>query len=70
MDYTLRNLTEFTLPPPRIEAFKKSPLYIFPKEWNELKAELKCQHNRFTFKVALTDDYFDQMFQEFSVAMA
>lgn len=61
MDYTLRNLTDYTLPLPKIESFRKCPLYSFPYEWNNLKNEIKCQHNKTTFKIALTNELFNQI---------
>ena len=49
----LRNENNFYLPSPKIEFFKRIPLYSLPNEWNILPAELKYQFNRFTFKIAL-----------------
>jgi hypothetical protein len=60
-DYNLRNNDLFTLPPFRIELFKKLPLYALPLAWNELPDSLRYQHNRITFKIALTDNLFDSI---------
>jgi hypothetical protein len=57
-DYNLRNNDLFTLPPFRIELFKKFPLYSLPSPWNELPDSLRYQHNRTTFKIALVDHLF------------
>jgi hypothetical protein len=48
-DRPLRNADDFTLPNPRTELFKKSPLYTLPLEWNNLDAT-KYIRNRVTFK--------------------
>ncbi len=56
LDHTLRNQNMFYLPFPRSDHFKKSPLYLLPKFWNDLPAELKCLENPFTFKIA-TQNY-------------
>ena len=50
----LRNENEFTLPVPRIEQFKKFPLYSLPQEWNNAE-ELVFYQNRVTFKHALRE---------------
>jgi len=50
----LRNENEFTLPIPRIEQFKKFPLYSLPQEWNAAE-ELVYYQNRVTFKHALRE---------------
>ena len=51
----LRNANDFYLPNPRVDSFKNIPLYSFPFEWNKLPDEIKLQHNRTTFKIALKD---------------
>ena len=48
----LRNADNYTLPNPRTELFKKSPLYTLPFEWNNLD-ENRYIRNRTTFKTAL-----------------
>ena len=50
-DIQLRNSHNFYLPPPRIELFKKLPLYSLPSTWNSL-GDLRFQHNRYTFRSA------------------
>ena len=52
--YNLRNENEFRLPNPRIEQFKKFPLYALPYEWNHAGV-LTLYPNRATFKFALKD---------------
>jgi len=51
-DRPLRNADNYTLPNPRTELFKKSPLYTLPLEWNMLD-ENRYIRNRTTFKTAL-----------------
>ena len=58
--YHLRNTdnNNVFVPFPRIELFKKSPLYSLPNTWNDLD-HLKFQQNRFTFKWSLKCKYFN-----------
>jgi hypothetical protein len=51
-EHNLRNFDSYAIPPPRIELFKKSPLYSLPFTWNNLD-DLKLQHNRTTFRIGL-----------------
>jgi hypothetical protein len=51
-DRLLRNADNYSLPNPRTELFKKSPLYSLPFEWNNLD-ENRYIRNRTTFKTAL-----------------
>ncbi len=48
----LRNANLLIAPYPRIELFKKSPLYSLSKLWNALD-ETKYQQNETTFKIAI-----------------
>jgi hypothetical protein len=48
----LRNSDQFTLPAPRIELFRKSPLYSLPALWNGLD-DTKHQNCKTTFKISL-----------------
>jgi hypothetical protein len=57
----LRNATDYCLPQPRTEAFKKSPFYALPHAWNELSPYIKCQNNRTTFKWALKAHLLDEL---------
>ena len=52
-NHNLRNAEDYFIPNPRVESFKNIPLYNFPSEWNILPPEIKYQHNRTTFKIAL-----------------
>jgi hypothetical protein len=54
IEYDLRNNNMYTVPNPRIEQFKKSPLYSFAKLWNDLN-DIKLQQNKKTFQIALKD---------------
>ena len=60
-ELNLRNANDFFIPNPRTDSFKLIPLYSFPKEWNNLQDELKFQHNRFTFRVALKNFLFENL---------
>jgi hypothetical protein len=60
-DYNLRNQDLFVVPPFRIELFRKIPIYSLPQSWNELPDSLRYQHNRTTFKIALTDHLFESL---------
>jgi hypothetical protein len=63
IDHNLRNLNEFTLPNPRIEQFKRFPIYSLPMEWN-LERVLTLYENRTTFKLALRDQLFAELIIE------
>jgi hypothetical protein len=63
MDMELRNNNDFTLPLIRRELFRKSPLYSLPYEWNHC-GDVKFQHNRCTFKIALENELFDSLINE------
>jgi hypothetical protein len=56
----LRNASQYIVPNPRIDLFKKSPLYSLPKLWNELD-ETKLQTNRTTFKIVLCDKLLNEL---------
>ena len=59
-EHNLRNNDDFTLPAPHYENFKRYPLYSFPFAWNNL-GDVKLQRNKTTFRIALTDQLFDQL---------
>jgi hypothetical protein len=59
-DHNLRNFDQYTLPPPRIELFKKSPLYSLPLTWNNL-GTIKLQNNRTTFQIGLKEQFIDEI---------
>jgi hypothetical protein len=52
----LRNQDYFTLPLVRTESYRKFPLYALANEWNKLGDNIRLQHNRTTFKIALLDE--------------
>jgi hypothetical protein len=54
MGHNLRNENEYLLPHPRIEFFKKIPIYSLPAAWNAA-GNLRFYPNRTTFKIALKD---------------
>jgi len=53
-DYNLRNDDLYMLPVPRIEFFKRMPIYSLPAEWNNAE-ELKYYENKITFRHALKE---------------
>jgi len=56
-DRQLRNDDLYTLPPPRIEQFKRLPLYSLPMEWNKA-GDITLQENKVTFRYAVKDRLF------------
>jgi hypothetical protein len=48
------------VPHPRIELFKKSPLYSLPLLWNQLD-HTKLQQNKTTFKIALREKIMSEL---------
>ncbi len=50
--YGLRNNNDYIIPQPRVEIFKKSPIYHLPLLWNNLN-DNKYQPNPYTFKIAM-----------------
>ncbi len=60
MDMELRNANDFTLPIIHREILRKSPLYSLPYEWN-ICGDVKLQHNRCTFKIALSYELFESL---------
>jgi hypothetical protein len=61
MDHDLTNSDKYSIPFIRIEQFRRNPIISLPTAWNELRDELRFQHNRTTFKIALEDYLFEQM---------
>ena len=55
-----RNENEFKLPNPRIELFKKLPIYSLPLEWNNA-GELVFYENKITFRHALREKLFSEL---------
>ena len=62
-DHNLRNFNDFTLPNPRIEQFKRFPIYSLPLEWNQERV-LTLYENKMTFKIALRDQLFAELLIE------
>ena len=62
-NYNLRNQSNYTLTFPRIEQFKKSPLYSLPFLWNSLE-DVKLQQNKTTFKIQLKQNLMSELQQE------
>jgi hypothetical protein len=58
--HILRNNDKYSLPHPRIEFFKKIPLYSLPYEWNEI-GDLTFQNNKNLFKNLLRDKLLDEI---------
>jgi hypothetical protein len=59
-NYVLRNNDQLMVPHPRIELFKKSPLYSLPLLWNQLD-HTKLQQNKTTFKIALREKMMSEL---------
>jgi hypothetical protein len=55
IDHNLRNVNDFLIPFARIDFFKKIPMYSMPKTWNDDIGDLRFQHNKTTFQIALKD---------------
>ncbi len=53
--YNLRNGHEYNVPRPRLEMFKRLPLYTFPVAWNSAGPS-KYHRNYVTFKIALKNE--------------
>jgi hypothetical protein len=62
--HDLRNHDYFTLPLVRIESFRKFPIYSLASEWNSLGDNIRLQHNRTTFKIALMDELINSLAQQ------
>jgi hypothetical protein len=60
MGQALRNDNDYMLPHPRIEEFKKIPLYSLPLAWNSA-GDIRFQNNRMTFKISLKDKLLDEI---------
>jgi hypothetical protein len=56
----LRDDNLYAIPHPRIELFKKSPIYSLPKVWNDLSINIRGQHNKTTFSIALKNHLLEQ----------
>ena len=58
--YELRNNSDFQLPAPRIEFFKKQPIYSLPFEWNQLD-DVRFQNNKITFQINLKNNLLNSL---------
>ena len=58
--HALRNEADYVLPFPRIEFFKKIPLYSLPAAWNAA-GDIRFHQNRTTFKIALKEQLLAEM---------
>jgi hypothetical protein len=56
----LRNDDDFQLPAPRIDFFKKMPLYALPLEWNN-SGLIKFYENQVTFRHKLKEMMFEEL---------
>jgi hypothetical protein len=61
--HVLWNQDYFTLPLVRVEIFRKFPFYSLANEWNNLGDNIRLQHNRTTFRLALMDELISSMTQ-------
>ena len=62
-EYQLRNNNDFIIPAPRIEFFRKQPIYTLPFEWNKLE-DSRFQTNRITFQIELKNNLLEQLNDE------
>jgi hypothetical protein len=62
-DLNLRNSRDLQVPFPRIDLFKKLPIYTLPTLWNDI-GDLRFQTNATTFKIALRDHLFEKLNEE------
>jgi hypothetical protein len=60
LNYNLRNVSEFIVPPPRFEGFRRFPIYSFPNTWNSLD-NVKLQRNKITFCIELKRVLFEEI---------
>jgi hypothetical protein len=58
--HELRNENDYYLPPPKLEFFKRIPLYSLPAAWNAA-GDLRLQQNKTTFKIALKDKLMNEV---------
>ncbi len=58
--HDLRNENDFALPYPRLETFKRIPIYSLPVAWNAL-GDMRLQQNKTTFKIALKEKLIDDI---------
>ncbi len=58
--YNLRQSNELILPRPRIELFKKSPIYYLAELWNNLNVD-KYQNNKLAFKRTIQNYIFNNI---------
>jgi hypothetical protein len=58
--HDLRNGNDYILPHPRIEFFKKIPLYSLPLEWNNL-GDLIFHNNKNLFRNLLKEKLFENI---------
>jgi hypothetical protein len=59
--HELRNANLLAIPNPRIELFKKSPLYSLLLMWNNLDNGIKFQQNKTTFRIALKEKLLNEI---------
>jgi hypothetical protein len=58
--HNLRNDEDYLLPHPRVEFFKKIPIYSLASAWNDAGV-LRFYQNRTTFKIALKDHLLNEI---------
>jgi hypothetical protein len=63
--YNLHYPNNFEIPRPRIELFKRMPIYTgtLPQEWNDCE-ELRFYQNPLTFKITLVETLFRMLAEE------
>jgi len=58
--HNLQNDNDYVLPNPRLEQFKKFPIYSLPYEWNQAGI-VAFYENKTTFKIALRGQLFEEV---------
>ncbi len=56
----IRYAEQLEITQPRIELYKKSPIYLLPKLWNELN-DSRCYYCKSTLKISIKDKLFDEL---------
>jgi len=61
-DHNLRNDNDYMLPNPRLEQFKRFPIYSLPLEWNQAGV-VTLYENKTTFRIALKGQLFEEVLE-------
>ena len=61
-DHNLRNDNDYMLPNPRLEQFKRFPIYSLPFKWNQAGV-VTLYENKTTFRIALKGLLFEEVLE-------